>query len=79
MNLSWNKLPVDEQSIGWLEHLREQGAGWVAIASDRDDFWIDRPNLRAYLKKTAEFKVKTDDYIIYRLLSPAELAAAAKK
>ncbi len=73
---AWNGLPeTDEQAIQQLELLRGQGAKWLGIVSDRSDLWVDRPELLEYIKQTCEYTTKlSGGYVIYRILSPAELA-----
>jgi 4-amino-4-deoxy-L-arabinose transferase-like glycosyltransferase len=70
-----NALPKDDrESIRLLDELRAQGARWLGITNDREDFWVEHDELVSYVKKTCEFVVKTDAYVIYRIRSPAEVA-----
>jgi hypothetical protein len=73
---AWNELPEnDDESIMLFEQLRAQGAGWFGVVNERKkDFWVDHPKLVEYIKRTSEFKVKTDDYVIYRIMTPEEVA-----
>ena len=36
----------------------------------KKDFWVDHPKLVEYINRTCEFKIKTDDYVIYRIRDP---------
>jgi hypothetical protein len=75
-----NALPKDDnESIRLLDQLRAQGAKWLGITNDREDFWVNHRTLASYVKKTCEFVVKTDDYVIYRIRSPAEVAQLARQ
>jgi hypothetical protein len=70
-----NDLPEDDDdAIQMLDDLRARGAMWLAIVNDREDFWVEHPALLKYVKQTCEFKVKTDDYVVYRIKTQAELA-----
>jgi hypothetical protein len=73
---AWNELPAnDDESILLFDQLRTQGAGWFGIVNERKkDFWVDHPKLVEYIKRTSEFKIKTDDYVIYRIRNPEEVA-----
>ena len=76
----WNWLPTDDDlSIQLFEQLRAKGAGWLGIVNDREDFWVEHPGLYNSLIKTIEFKAKTADYVIYRILTPDEVAIRSKK
>jgi hypothetical protein len=76
----WNWLAKDDAlSIRQFEQLRAQGARWLGIVNDREDFWVEHRDLYNSLKKTIEFKVKTADYVIYRILTPEEVANVTKK
>ena len=50
-------------------------AGWFGVVNERKkDFWVDHPKLVEYINRTCEFKIKTDDYVIYRIRNPEEVA-----
>lgn len=79
----WNMIPPDPQkSIAMFEDLRGRGPKWLGIVTKpRDDtpgsrnFWVDHPKVVAHIDATCEFVEKTNDYVIYRIKTPAELAA----
>jgi hypothetical protein len=76
----WNWLPDDDNvSIQLFEQLRAQGADWLAIVNNREDFWVEHRDLYNYLKDKCEFKIKTADYVIYRILPADEAAKISKK
>ncbi|MBK9715799.1 MAG: glycosyltransferase family 39 protein [Kouleothrix sp.] len=78
---AWNELPEDDaEAIQLFDQLRAQGANWFGVVNERKkDFWVDHPELVDYIKRTCEFKVKTDDYVIYRIMTPDEVAKLPKK
>jgi 4-amino-4-deoxy-L-arabinose transferase-like glycosyltransferase len=73
---SWNQLPEDDhESIQLFEELRTQGADWLGIVGERrKDFWTGHPTLVQYVEHTCEFKLKTPEWVIYRILTPEEVA-----
>ena len=81
LDRAWNELPGDDdEAIQLFDQLRAQGAQWFGVVSERKkDFWVAHPKLVEYIRNTCEFKVKTDDYVIYRIMTTEELAALKKK
>lgn len=81
LDRAWNLLPEDDaESIQLFDQLRGQGAKWFGVVNERKkDFWVDHPDLVDYIKRTCEFQTKTDDYVIYRILTAEELAQRADK
>ncbi len=81
-NFAWKQLPEDDnEGIRLFEELRHRGAGWLGIAhwmgiidEHPNDFWQDHPKLVEYIKHTCELKSKSRDWIIYRILTPEEIA-----
>jgi len=73
---AWDRLPDDDAAtIRMLEELRAQGAKWLGIVDERKkDFWLSHPKLVEHVKRTCEFKIKADQYVIYRILTPGEVA-----
>lgn len=74
---AWDRLPSDDnQAISWLEDLRGKGGRWLAIVGERrKEIWRQHPALASEIERTCELKADTDDYLIFRMLSPAELAS----
>jgi 4-amino-4-deoxy-L-arabinose transferase-like glycosyltransferase len=73
---AWDRLPEnDGDSIRFLEELRAKGAGWLGIVGEhRKEIWQEHPALASYIERTCELTDKTDDYSIYRIRAPGELA-----
>jgi len=78
---AWDRLPAnDSESILWLEDLRAKGGGWLAIVNEhREEIWQQHTALARQIERTCELKIETDDYVIFRMLSPSELANLAAK
>jgi 4-amino-4-deoxy-L-arabinose transferase-like glycosyltransferase len=78
---AWDRLPADDsESILWLEDLRAKGGGWLAIVNEhRQEIWQQHTALARQIERTCELKAETDDYVIFRMLSPSELANLAAK
>ena len=78
---AWDRLPAnDSESILWLEDLRAKGGGWLAIVNEhRQEIWQQHTALARQIERTCELKIETDDYVIFRMLSPSELANLAAK
>jgi hypothetical protein len=75
-NQAWNRLPEeDSEAIRLFEELRASGAGWLGIVNERkNDFWKYHRALVEHIKATCEFHSQTPEYVIYRVLSPEEVA-----
>jgi 4-amino-4-deoxy-L-arabinose transferase-like glycosyltransferase len=71
-----NQLPEDDdEAIRLFEELRAQGADWLGIVDERkNDYWKDHPKLTEHITRTCEFHSRTPDYVIYRILTPGEIA-----
>ncbi len=78
-DIVWDQLPEDDnESIRMFEELRAKGADWLGIASERKkDFWTGHPALVEHIKRTCQFHSQTSQYVIYRVLSPAEVSTLA--
>jgi hypothetical protein len=73
--LDWGRLPEDDnEAIRLFEELRAKGAAWLGIVNERRDFWRDHPTLVGHIERTCELQLKTSEYVIYRILSPEEVA-----
>lgn len=74
---AWDRLPSDDKvAIGWLADLRGKGGRWLAIVGERrKEIWQRHPELAREIERTCELKAEAGDYIIFRMLSPAELAS----
>jgi 4-amino-4-deoxy-L-arabinose transferase-like glycosyltransferase len=72
----WEQLPEDDEAIKSFENLRAQGAAWLGVVSrQRDETWKTRPRFARYVEETCELKQADENGIIYRVLTPEEMAA----
>lgn len=68
----------DEESIKLLEDLRRQGADWFGIvASHLKEIQEKHPRLAQHIRNTCTRQTQTEDYVIYKILTSDELAAAS--
>jgi len=65
----WGQMPDDDAlSIALYEDLREQGAGWFAVAGERVPYLREsHPLLFAHIEKTSHKAVEDPNFTIYRL------------
>jgi hypothetical protein len=69
------KIEDDQEAIRLFEELRTQGAGWLGIvASRQNELWKNNSQFVQYIEHTCELKQETSEYVIYRILSPEEVA-----
>jgi len=73
---AWGVLPEeDSESIELFEDLRAGGAGWLGIAGKRRGEVEDRhPRFAEHIRRTCELKRVDPAYVVYRILSPEEVA-----
>jgi hypothetical protein len=65
----------DNEAIRMLEELRDNGADWLGIVErHRNDIWQHHRELATYIERTCELKAATQQWVIYRILNPAEIA-----
>ena len=76
LSYAWNELPEDDQAArAMLDDLRAKGADWLGIVGEhRDEIWQEHPELAAHIERTCELQADTDEYLIYRIRTPDELA-----
>jgi hypothetical protein len=77
----WGSLPEDDGiSVQLFEELRAQGAEWFGIVDYQyDHLWADHPLLAAHIASASEVRMKTEEYVILRILRPDELALEDRK
>ena len=69
------KIEDDQEAIRLFEELRTQGADWLGIVNSRQDVLRENnPKFMQYIERTCELKQETSEYVIYRILSPEEVA-----
>lgn len=67
----------EEESIRLLEDLRRQGADWFGIVSPHlKEIQEKHPRLAQHINNTCTRQAETEDYIIYKMLTAEEIAAA---
>jgi 4-amino-4-deoxy-L-arabinose transferase-like glycosyltransferase len=71
----WDVLPKDDEAIEIFERVRAKGADWFGVVNNRkEDIWEARPRFARHIERTCELKETNEDAIIYRILSPEEIA-----
>jgi hypothetical protein len=71
---SWGRLmDDDDENIRLFVGLRKSGADWVGIVNEQmKDIRENHPALLDYIRRTCTLESRSKDWVIYRLLPPAE-------
>jgi 4-amino-4-deoxy-L-arabinose transferase-like glycosyltransferase len=79
--VDWGMIPEDDEtSIQLFEELRAQGADWFGIVNlQYDQLWADHRVLAEYISRASKVQVKTEGYVILRLLQPEEYVVEGRK
>jgi hypothetical protein len=73
---AWGQLPEnDKEAIQLFKHLQEQGADWVGIVNKhKDTIWNEHRMLAEHIERTCKLKQESPEWVIYRILTPEEIA-----
>jgi len=73
---TWDQLPEDDtDAIQLLEKLREKRAGWIGIVDERrKEILQNYPLFVKHLERTCKLEQESPDWVIYRILTPKEIA-----
>jgi 4-amino-4-deoxy-L-arabinose transferase-like glycosyltransferase len=64
---NWDQAIEAKEAAEWLDHLRHQGARWLAIvAPQRARLWRVNPDLAAYVERHFDVGLEAPDYVIFR-------------
>jgi hypothetical protein len=67
INPDWDAALLTEAAVGWLDRLRTEGAGWIAMVDvHHERIRRANPALAAYVDRHFEPWIQDDGYVIFR-------------